>query len=143
MRLAAFAGKFALFLAGLAWLTFISLFVVGAYLASWPIMRVSPGNRKVTSLMGLAVSGMAAARAYGLTDSPGIFSERPATEATEVTEESWAPPPVEPQTLADFLNWARRERGSYLTDTGVLALPDIHDLLADFANHRETLEGGE
>jgi hypothetical protein len=93
MRLAKFAGTFALFIAGMALLTFISLFVVGAYLASWPIMRVSPRARRLTSVMGLATAAMTVARAYGLDavmarnangPEPGV-----ATEDPEVTEPSY------------------------------------------------------
>lgn len=82
MRLAAFAGRFALFIAGMALLTFISLFVVGAYLATWPIMRVSPRSRRLTSLMELATAAMSAARAYGLDK----FTEPPAPDDTEDTD---------------------------------------------------------
>lgn len=83
IRLFAFAGKFALFLALMAILTGVSLCLLGAYLASWPIMRVSPRNRKLTALTGLVVALTAAARAYGLEDK--LMA---ATAATDDTDES-------------------------------------------------------
>lgn len=66
MKFVVLLGKCILFLASCALVTFISLFVVGAYLTTWPIMRVSPRNARMKALMDLAVSGMALARAYGL-----------------------------------------------------------------------------
>lgn len=66
MKLFALVGKFALFLAAMALLTGVSFFVVGAYVVSWPIMRVSPRSRRVQALMGLGVAVVTAARAYGL-----------------------------------------------------------------------------
>lgn len=132
MRLAAVAGRFALFIAGMAVLTFISLFVAGAFLASWPILRVSPRNRKLTSLMGLSVAVMAVARAYGLDK----FTEPPGddTEAPEATEDEPSTPygVMATQSAADFLNWARENRGSYLTDTGTLTLSDVETLMREY-----------
>lgn len=80
----ALMGKFALFIAGMAILTAMSLLMLGVYLASWPIMRVSPRNRKMTSLMGLAVALTAVARAYELDK----FTGPSATDATDDTDES-------------------------------------------------------
>ena len=69
MRLAMSIGKafggVILILASMAILTGLSLFVVGGFLTTWPIMRMSPQNRRVKSVMDLAVSLMALARAYG------------------------------------------------------------------------------
>lgn len=81
MRLLAFTGRFALFLAVMAFLTAVSLFVGGAFLATWPIMRVSPRNRRLQSLVGLAVALMSVVRAYNLDRLPGT-----ATEDTEATD---------------------------------------------------------
>jgi hypothetical protein len=88
MKLAVLVGKFALFLAGMAFLTAASFFVLGAYLASWPIMRISPRNRKMTSLIGLAVSAMAVARAYGIEN---MLDGKGDTEDTEDTENPFTP----------------------------------------------------
>lgn len=130
MRLAAVAGKFALFIAGMAVLTFISLFVAGAFLASWPILRVSPRNRKITSLMGLSIAVMSVARAYGLDkftsdEGDGIATGPPDTEAPEATEDPDA-------SLAAFLNWAKVERGSYLTDSGELTPAEVTELMREY-----------
>lgn len=78
-RLFAFVGKFTLFLAAMAILTALSLFIAGAYAVVWPILRVSPQNRKLQSVMGLAVAGMAVAQA---------FKVEPATGDTDATENS-------------------------------------------------------
>lgn len=83
-RAFALVGKFALFIAAMAFLTALSMFVGGAYLASWPIMRISPRHRRVQSVMALAVAGMAAARAYGL--------DRNVTKDTEGDVEDTEPP---------------------------------------------------
>lgn len=85
MRLLTLVGKFALFLAAMALLTGVSFFVVGAYLMSWPIMRVSARGRRMQAIMGLGVAVVTAARAYGLEDK---FTETATgdTEATETTE---------------------------------------------------------
>lgn len=83
MKLLAFAGRFALFIAIMAFLTAVSLFVGGAYLASWPIMRISPRNRRLTALTGLAVALVTAARAYDLDK---LSSRNPATDDTEATD---------------------------------------------------------
>lgn len=64
MRLAKFIGKIVLFLASMAIITAVSLFVVGAYLTTWPIMRLSPRNQKTQALIQVAVSLMAVARAF-------------------------------------------------------------------------------
>lgn len=84
MRLAKFAGGFALFIVGMALLTVIALFTVGAYLVSWPILRTSPRNRRLTSMVGLATSAMTVAQAYGLERK--LTPDPPDTEATEATE---------------------------------------------------------
>lgn len=82
MKLLGIVGRFALFLASMAFLTAVSFFVIGAYVASWPITRISPRNRRMQSVVGLAVAGVTVARAWGLEDR---FMEA-ATEATEATE---------------------------------------------------------
>lgn len=84
----ALMGKFALFIAGMAILAAMSLLMFGVYLASWPIMRVPPRNRKMTSLMGLAVALTAVARAYELDK----FTGPSATDATDDTDESRGDP---------------------------------------------------
>lgn len=148
MRLAKFAGKFALFIAGMALLTFISLFVVGAYLATWPIMRVSPRSRRLTSLMELATAAMGAARAYGLDkftepgeEAPGPEpGPEPDTDDTEATDDLL---PHGLLTLTGFLNWARREKGSHLTDTEGLTPGEVQRLMTEYHDMPEYREGGE
>jgi hypothetical protein len=84
MRLAKFAGKFALFLTGMALLTVVSLFVIGAYFTTWPVHRVSPRNQRLTAIMELATALFGAARAFGINPNPP--DPETATEATEATE---------------------------------------------------------
>lgn len=81
MKLAKIAGRFALFLVGMSLLTIVSLFVIGAYLTTWPIMRKSPKDRRLTALVDLATSGFGVIQAYGMER----FTE-PATKDTEDTE---------------------------------------------------------
>lgn len=69
-RLAVFVGKFALFLASMAFLTALSLFIVGAYLATMPVLRLSPRNKRVQAATGAAVAIVALIRAYGKGDTP-------------------------------------------------------------------------
>lgn len=66
MKLAAFVGKFMLFLATMALLTGVSLFVVGGYLATWPILRQSPKSARVQSIVGLGTAIMALVQAYNM-----------------------------------------------------------------------------
>lgn len=64
--LAAFVGKLLLFLASMALITGMSLFVVGGWLVTLPILRLSPRNRRMTALMGAGAAMMTLAQAYGL-----------------------------------------------------------------------------
>lgn len=136
MRLAKFAGSFALFIAGMALLTFISLFVVGAYLATWPIMRVSPRSRRLTSLMELATAVMGAARAYGLDKSLTPDTDEGEEVTGEVvpddTEATDTRQPQSPDEFTAFMNWAKRERGSFLTDSNDLTPAEVAGLLHEY-----------
>ena len=66
MKLLALVGRGFLLLASMAFLTGVSLFVVGAYLATWPLMRKSPRNARMQSVIDMAVALMGVVRAYGL-----------------------------------------------------------------------------
>lgn len=81
MRLLSIVGKFVLYVAAAVFIVSAFLFVTGAYLASWPIMRVSPQYRRMQSALGLVVALAAVGRAYGL-------DKQRDTDATEATEES-------------------------------------------------------
>ena len=64
MALLKLIGKAFLFLAACAILTASGLFVVGAYLTTWPLMRKSPRNRRLLALMQLGETVTALARAF-------------------------------------------------------------------------------
>lgn len=59
-------GKSLLFLASMLFIAGLSLFVAGSYFATWPLMRLSPRNARVQTLMSLAVAAVAVLNAYGL-----------------------------------------------------------------------------
>jgi uncharacterized membrane protein len=49
-------GKIILGLASMLLIAFVSLFVFGSYLATWPIMRLSPRDQRLRTLMNLATA---------------------------------------------------------------------------------------
>lgn len=52
------AGRFALLLATMAFLVGVSLFIVGSYILTWPILRLSPRDQKIAALTDVAAAGM-------------------------------------------------------------------------------------
>lgn len=58
MKMAVFAGKCVLFLASMALITGISLFVVGSYLTTWPLLRLSPRSARTKAAMQIATGVM-------------------------------------------------------------------------------------
>lgn len=54
MKMATFVGRVLLFLASMALITGISFFVVGAYLTTWPILRLSPRSARTKAAMQVA-----------------------------------------------------------------------------------------
>lgn len=64
-NLALFVGRIVLFLSSMALITGLSLFVVGGFLMTWPILRLSPRSARTKSLMQLAVAIMGTVNAYG------------------------------------------------------------------------------
>lgn len=71
-------GRLLLLLASAAFITFLSLFVIGAYLATWPVLRLSPKDRRITALTGLGTAVLTAVRAYAPEPKPddGTAEER-------------------------------------------------------------------
>ena len=57
-------GGLVLLLALAALITGVSLFIVGGYLTTWPILRMSPATRRKQAMAGLMVSLMALAQAF-------------------------------------------------------------------------------
>lgn len=84
-RLFTLMGKFALFIAGMAALTLMFLFVGGGYLITLPVMKMSPRNRRLTALIGAGTALITLARAYGLDR---LTETEPATDVPEATEGS-------------------------------------------------------
>lgn len=79
MRLAKFVGQCVLFLASMALLTGVSLFIVGGYLATWPILRQSPRSARMQALVGLGTAIFALVQAYGLrehTEPESAYADR-------------------------------------------------------------------
>lgn len=57
-------GKLVIALAGMALITGVSLFVVGGFLTTYPIMRMSPRNRQLQAGMEFARAAMQAYQVY-------------------------------------------------------------------------------
>jgi len=53
-------GKLTLLLVSLTVITGVSLLLFGSYLLTWPVLRLSPNNRKVKSLVDLSAAALAA-----------------------------------------------------------------------------------
>jgi hypothetical protein len=64
----AFVGKILVFLASMAFITGLSLFIVGGYCMTYPVTRMSPRSARTRALVDLFVSLMALGNAYGLGD---------------------------------------------------------------------------
>lgn len=71
--------RLALFAAALAFLSATTLFLLGGYLMTWPVMRKSPRNRKLVASSDLAVAAMTAL---------AVFEEATRKPALSVFEEA-------------------------------------------------------
>ena len=58
--LARATGKMAFLLVSLAVITGVSLLLFGSYVLTWPVLRLSPTNRKVRAMVDLMGAAMAA-----------------------------------------------------------------------------------
>jgi len=58
--LARATGKLAFLLVSLTVITGVSLLLFGSYILTWPVLRLSPTNRKVKTMVDLAGAAMAA-----------------------------------------------------------------------------------
>lgn len=54
----------ALWAAGAAFITGVTLLLVGSWLATWPLLRMSPRDRRVRAALDLVASGVALAGAF-------------------------------------------------------------------------------
>jgi len=57
MSLLKFLGRILVIFATMTFIAGISLFVVGSYLLTWPLLRLSPRDRKVQALVNAATAG--------------------------------------------------------------------------------------
>ncbi len=58
--LAKMVGKLALLAVSLSVITAISLLLFGSFILSWPVLRLSPTNRKIRTMTDLAAAALAA-----------------------------------------------------------------------------------
>jgi hypothetical protein len=58
--LARVVGRMTLLLVSLTIITGVSLLLFGSYLLTWPVLRLSPANRKVRAIVDLSAAAMAA-----------------------------------------------------------------------------------
>jgi uncharacterized membrane protein len=65
MKLLSLIGRTVLFLASMALIAGVSLFIVGGYLTTYPILRLSPKNQRVQALVGLGAAVMTLVTVYG------------------------------------------------------------------------------
>lgn len=57
-------GKLFLLLAAMAFLALVSVFVIGSFILTWPVLRMSPRDRRLKSSMDFASSGMTMLTAF-------------------------------------------------------------------------------
>lgn len=74
-------GRFLLFLCGLAFVTAVSLFVFGSFMLTWPILRLSPRDRKLRATVNFASAAMTMVTIFGEASAA-----RALTEALEMAE---------------------------------------------------------
>lgn len=70
-----FLGKTILSLALLAFVAAVSLFVVGSYIVTWPVLRLPPKSRKRAAMLQAGVSLFALSQAFAPEDNPEDPSE--------------------------------------------------------------------
>ena len=58
-------GRLALLAATAAFLTGVSLLILGSYLMTWPVLRKSPRNQRLSATIDMATAGLALLAAYG------------------------------------------------------------------------------
>jgi hypothetical protein len=58
--LARATGKLAFLLVSLTVITGVSLLLFGSYILTWPVLRLSPTNRKVRAMVDLTAAALAA-----------------------------------------------------------------------------------
>lgn len=64
-KLAGGLARLILGLVGMALLAAASLFIVGAWLATWPVLRLSPRQRQLKASLDFATAGLVLAQALG------------------------------------------------------------------------------
>lgn len=76
-------GRFILLLASLAFVAALSLFVFGTFLLTWPILRLSPRDRKLRATVNLASSAMTLFTVLGEAQATKALADALAMAADE------------------------------------------------------------
>lgn len=80
-RLGKTLGGLVLLLMTMAWIVCVSLFVVGAYLTTWPILRQSPRTQRKQAIVNVLVSVFALAQVFGPDDREALADALGANKA--------------------------------------------------------------
>lgn len=72
-KLGSALGRLVLLLALAALITGMSLFVLGGWLTTWPILRLSPRGQRKAALTNLAAAVMGVATAFAPEELPDIL----------------------------------------------------------------------
>jgi hypothetical protein len=81
--LARATGKLAFLLVSLTVITGVSLLLFGSYILTWPVLRLSPNNRKVRTMVDLAGAAMAALAAMQTEDKTEDKNESAAKSVSD------------------------------------------------------------
>lgn len=87
------AGRIALWLATMAFLSAVGLFVVGSFLLMWPILRMSPREKRIKATMDFASAGMTMLTAFsdaGIKKMIAELGEKDIDHAGEAVDEAVA-----------------------------------------------------
>lgn len=76
-------GRFILFIAGLALVVAISLFVFGSFVLTWPILRLSPRDRTLRATVNFASSAMTLFTVVGEKKATAALADALAMAADE------------------------------------------------------------
>lgn len=117
-------GQFALLLVSMALLVVMSLFVIGSFLLTWPLHRLSPRDKRLRASVGFASSGMTLLTAY----SDGSIRKMMET----ATEDDEPPVQAEPSpNIEVFLHWARSlaETGEPIGEDAERGLVELEQML--------------
>lgn len=112
-------GRLALWLASMAFLTGVSLFVIGSFLLTWPLLRLSPRDKRIRAGVDFASSAMTLLTTFSDRSVEAMLTQ---SEPEEDTDEE---PDEESPTSTEWLAGYR----SALADMNVVA--EDHGLYID------------